>query len=79
MPRREGRPRHGGDRGSAGVCWEMEGEEPLLWFLWEGMGQARQAGLRLARLHHLRGLWTEGPPLVPGSGVIRAGGEQPRT
>lgn len=28
------------------------GSRPLLWFLWEGMRKAREAGLKLASLHN---------------------------
>lgn len=32
------------------------GQEPLWWFLQEGMGPAELAGLELARLNNFRGL-----------------------
>lgn len=33
------------------------GQEPLLWFVWKGMGEAGLAGLGLASLNNLTGLW----------------------
>ena len=42
---------------------------PLLWFPWEGIGEAGSAGLELASLNHFSGLWNMEPVpsfLVPG-------------
>ena len=49
--------------GSTSVSQEAEEEgdsvqEPLMWFLWEEMGKAGQAGLGLAGLNNFSGLWS---------------------
>lgn len=56
------------------------GPEPLLWFPWEGMGEARLAGLGLTSLSNFSGLWVlraVSSFLVPGG--IRGGEEGPGT
>lgn len=47
---------------------------------WEGTGNAGEAGLQLVSLDNFSGLWGVWlhPGLVPGLGVIRAGGVWPR-
>lgn len=60
----------------AGSNWM---QEPLLWFLQEGMGKA---GLELASSSHFSRLWRVGHVsrcLEPGPGMIRAGVECPGT
>lgn len=47
-------------------------QEPLLWFLREGTGVARDVGLGLTHLHNSSPLWDTGTVPVPG--VIGAGG-----
>ena len=42
-----------GGRGTEEKC----GQELFLWFLWEGLGKAGQAGLGLANLNNFRALW----------------------
>lgn len=54
------------------------GQNPLLWFLWEGVGEAVWAGLGLAGLNSFSGFWDIGTVpscLTPGLGVGGAGGE----
>lgn len=55
-------PLPGGPPGEAPV-WvsrqrggESWGQEPLLWFPWEGTGEAGQAGLGMASLNNCNGL-----------------------
>lgn len=76
-PRGEGKPHHAGllgKRKRQGWSWGREskgkcGQEPLLWFLWEGMGEAGWAGL--ASLHRFSGLGTGEvfSCVVPGPGM----------
>ena len=70
-------------REAPGLVKEAEGargkhkQESVLWFLWEGMGEAEEAGSELAGLNNFSGLWGIGTvpsSLVPGLEVIRAGG-----
>lgn len=43
-----------------GALWQ----EPLLWSLWDGMGEAGQASSGLASLSNFHGLWGTGAILV---------------
>ena len=58
----------------------MRGEcglKPLLWFPWEGLGEAGLAGLGLASLNNfsgLQGISAISRWLVPGPAVVREGG-----
>ena len=69
--------------GSTRVSQEVDrargkhGHKLILWFLWEGTGETRSAGLGLGSLNNFSGLCgIAAVPscLVPGSGVIRARG-----
>lgn len=62
--------------GARGRC----GQEPWLWFLREGTGEAGKAGLGLPGLNHFSGLWVQGLSQLSGTcaEVIRAGGQWPR-
>lgn len=65
-----------GGRGRGTRC----GQEPFLWFPWEGMAEARSAGVGLASWNNFRGLWRLGNDphyLVPGIGMIKAGVQWP--
>lgn len=66
-------------RVSTTVCQEAEGarrqygQEPLLWFLWEGMGEAKEEGLELISLNDFSRLCGVGAVLsclVPGSEIV---------
>ena len=55
--------------------------EPLLWSLSEGVSEAGQAVLELARFNNFIGLWHIGASpshVVPSPGAIKAGGWGPR-
>lgn len=64
-----------GDGGSEKGKW---GQEPLLWLLWEGMGEVGRAVLGLAGLlQQALGHITDPRCLVPGTGVVGADGQWP--
>lgn len=71
---------------STGVGQEAEGvkgkhgQEPLLWFPWNGTGEAGWAELRLSSVNNFSGLWViQAVPtcVVPGPWVNRAEGRRP--
>ena len=81
-PIREDTPYHRGHMGSSTLGQKGElgvrrkhGQEPLLWFPWEG-----KRGLGMATLNYFSRLWGIEAVLsclVPGHGVIKAEGEWP--
>ena len=75
---------HGEALESSGSGWEEIGscgQEPLSWFLWEGMGEAGWAGVNwLVRIISVGSGGIQALPggLVSGPIVFRSGGEWPR-
>lgn len=55
-PHRETRLSWGGGQREKGRC----GQEPLLWFPWERLGEKGQSGLGLASLNNFSRLWNTG-------------------